>query len=88
MSQEERSDEPARAELAALLPLRDAIARRASTLRAQLFAAEPHRREHLYSRALRCDRVTGLLDTRIRLAAEVLASGRVAPVTTSARRAS
>ncbi len=88
MSQDDRSDDPARAELAALLPLRDTIARRASALREQLPEAEPQRRERLYSRALRCDRVMRLLDTRIRLAAEVLASGRIAPVATSARRAS
>lgn len=88
MSHDNRSDDPARAELAALLPLRDAIARRASVLREQLSGAEPQRRERLYSRALRCDRVMRLLDTRIRLAVEVLASGRIAPVAADARRAS
>ena len=74
-----RDEEPARAELAVLLPLRDTLERRAGTLRARLAQADPTRRERLYSRALRCDRVVRLLDTRIRLAAELLARGRISP---------
>ena len=65
--------ESARAELAALFPVRDAIARRAGTLRSRLSGAPPDRRERLGERALRCERLVQLLDTRIRLAAERLA---------------
>jgi hypothetical protein len=80
MTETPRIDEPAREELTTLLPLRDALARRAGALRAAISQAEPARRERLYSRALRCDRLVRLLDTRIRLAAELLASGRITPV--------
>ncbi|HEY8123791.1 MAG TPA: hypothetical protein VII78_20900 [Myxococcota bacterium] len=73
-------DEPARAELAVLLPLRESLARRAGALRDQVVRAGRHHPERLYARALRCDRVVRQLDTRIRHAAERLASGRVAPV--------
>ena len=75
MTESRRPDEPARAALAVLLPLRDSLARRAGALRVELARAEPLRSERLYARALRCDRVVGLLDTRIRLAAGQLASG-------------
>jgi hypothetical protein len=80
MTEREGADAPARADLAVLLPLRESLARRASALRDALPGAEPQRRDRLYARALRCDRVVRLLDTRIRHAAELLASGRVAPV--------
>jgi hypothetical protein len=65
--------EDARAELIALFPVRDEIACRAGRLRARLAKAPPERREHLDERALRCERLVRLLDTRIRLAAEQLA---------------
>jgi len=73
--------ERARAELAALFPLRDGIAFRAGALRAEQASAPQSRRERLDARALRFERLVRLLDTRIRLAAEVLAMGGV-----SARR--
>jgi hypothetical protein len=78
MTESPRPDEPARAALAVLLPLRDSLARRAGALRVELARAEPLRSERLYARALRCDRVVGLLDSRIRLAAEQLARGALA----------
>ncbi len=87
MTKGRRLDEPARADLAVLLPLRDSLARRAGALRVELSYAEPLRRERLYSRALRCDRVVHLLETRIRHAAELLASGRISPVVSSDREA-
>lgn len=65
--------ENARAELTALFPVRDSIARRAGALRSRLAQAPPERRAQLDERALRCERVVRLLDTRIRLAAERLA---------------
>ena len=68
------SSEPAREELALLLPLRDAIAHRAGALRVEITGAKASRHERLYSRATRYDRLVRLLDTRIRLAAEVLAN--------------
>jgi len=80
MNEASRSNEPARADLALLLPLRDSIARRAGALRIELMRAEPRRHDRLYSRALRYDRMVRLLDTRIRLAAELLARGEVAPI--------
>jgi hypothetical protein len=79
MTEASRSHEPARADLALLLPLRDAIARRAGALRVELARADARRHERLYARALRCDRVVRLLDTRIRLAAELLARGEISP---------
>jgi len=85
MNHTEGSTEPARDELAQLLPLRDAIERRAAAMRAELTHAEPRRRERLYSRALRCDRMVRLLDTRIRLAAELLASGKISRLARGAR---
>ena len=87
MTESGSHDEPARAEIAALLPIRDALARRAGSLRIELSRAGPLRRERLYSRVLRCDRVVHQLDTRIRLAAELLASGRIAPLAGSHREA-
>ncbi len=85
MTEGRRHDEPARADLAVLLPLRDSLARRAGALRIEQSHAEPLRRERLYSRALRCDRVVRLLETRIRLATELLASGKISPVEGSER---
>jgi hypothetical protein len=67
------SSDRSREDLALLLPLRDAIAHRAAALRVELTRAEPLRHERLYSRATRRDRLVRLLDTRIRLAAELLA---------------
>lgn len=69
----------ARAELAALLPLRDEIARRAEGLRSELASAAPSQRERLDARALRRERLVHLLDTRIRLAAQRLASAGPPP---------
>jgi hypothetical protein len=69
--------ERARAELAALFPLRDGIAFRAGALRAEQASAPQSRRERLDARALRFERLVRLLETRIRLAAEVLAGGGV-----------
>jgi hypothetical protein len=66
------SPQSARAELAALLPVRDALARRAGSLRAELAVASAARRERIGERALRCERLLALLDTRIRLAARAL----------------
>jgi hypothetical protein len=74
MNSASSSGERARAELTNLLPLRDDLAQRAGALRAQLQrAAEPHA-ERIDARALRCERLVRLLDTRIRLAAEALAA--------------
>ena len=71
--------ENARAELAALFPLRDEFARRAGRMRAELLRTPAPRSGRIDARALRCERLVRLLDTRIRLAAEVLASGGPAP---------
>jgi hypothetical protein len=76
--------ERARAELAALFPLRDGIALRAGALRAELASAPQLRRERLDARALRYERLVRLLETRIRLAAEVLARGGVSPLSRAA----
>jgi hypothetical protein len=72
--------EDARAELAALFPLRDGIALRVGTLRAELASAPHSRRERLDERALRYERLMRLLETRIRHAAEVLTRGGVSPL--------
>jgi hypothetical protein len=71
------SPQSARDELAALLPMRDAMARRAGSLRAQLAGAATARRERVGERALRCERLVALLDTRIRLAARALTDPHV-----------
>jgi len=86
MTEASRPLEPARADLALLLPLRDSIARRAGALRNELARAEPRRHDRLYSRALRCDRMVRLLDTRIRLAAELLARGEITPLASGSGR--
>jgi hypothetical protein len=70
-----RRTEHARAELASLLPLRDDLAQRVGELRARLASAEEPRAARIDARALRCEHLVRLLDTRIRLAAEVLAAG-------------
>jgi len=72
--------ERARAELAALLPVRDGIALRVGALRVELAGAPLLLRERLDARALRYERLVRLLETRIRLAAEVLARGGVSPL--------
>jgi putative hemolysin len=72
--------ERARAELAALFPVRNAIAHRAGTLRTEIVSAAQPRRERLEARAMRYERLVRLLETRIRLAAEVLASGSSSPL--------
>jgi putative hemolysin len=77
MTASAHTTERARAELAALFPLRDEIAFRAGALRAEQASAPQSRRERLDARALRFERLVRLLDTRIRLAAEVLARGGV-----------
>jgi hypothetical protein len=72
--------ELARREIALLLPLRDKLVRRAGRLRATRANARAEQVERLDARALRCERVIRLLETRIRLAAEVLATGALAAV--------
>jgi hypothetical protein len=67
------SIEHARAELSVLLPLRDAMATRVGALRAEVASAEALRGERIDARSLRYERLVRLLETRIRLAAEVLA---------------
>jgi hypothetical protein len=78
------SIELARADLAALFPLREGIARRAVALRAELASAPPSRRDQLDGRALRYERLVRLLETRIRIAAEVLAIGGAPPLSSAA----
>jgi hypothetical protein len=80
MTAPSQASERARAELEALLPLRDAMAHRAGALRAQLQAEPARRGERIDARALRYERLVRLLETRIRIAAELLARGRVAPL--------
>jgi hypothetical protein len=88
MTAPHQASERARADLEALLPLRDAIARRAGTLRAQLRAAHPRHGERIDARALRYERLVRLLETRIRIAAELLARGSIAPAVPAQREGS
>jgi putative hemolysin len=80
MTASAHTTERARAELAALFPLRDGIALRLGALRAALASAPNLRRERIDARALRYERLVRLLETRIRLAAEVLAEDAVSPL--------
>ena len=71
-AQPHRADR-ARADLAALFPVRDELARRADALRLRIARQLDPRAERLDARAQRCERLVRLLDTRIRIAAEMLA---------------
>ncbi len=74
-------DELARAEIAGLLSVREQLSRRSSALRLRRSGAHGLRRDALGDKAERCERVVRRLDSRIRLAAEVIAIGAVAGVT-------
>lgn len=80
MSESSRPEELARAEIAGLLPIRDQLSQRSSALRLRLAGASSPRREVLSEKAQRCDHVVRLLDSRIRLAAELMALGSLARV--------
>ncbi len=68
--------EAARAEVACLLPLRDELSRNVGRLKLRLRASGASESDALYERVLRCERVLGQLDARIRIAADFL-SGRL-----------
>lgn len=76
-----RREERARAEIAGLLPVREQLSRRASAFRLRGSGAHGLRRDALGDKAERCERVVRRLDARIRLAAEIIAIGAVAGVT-------
>jgi hypothetical protein len=64
--------ERARSEIVELVTLHGRLARRLDRLRARRARAASEHAEAIYEKALRCERVTLLLDNRIRLAAEQL----------------
>lgn len=79
MSDSDPLGEAARAELAVLLELREAFSARVRALRVSGSGTDDPKRELPHARLQRCERIVGLLDTRIRLAAEQLAQGRISP---------
>jgi hypothetical protein len=70
----------ARAEISALIPIRERLARRSQALAVRAIRPGATPPEALSRRVDRCERVVRLLDARIRLAAEVLALGRLGSI--------